>query len=297
MMAFFGLYSSAFAMLAPLIGIVGIGVVWAKRDYPFAGSFITVLVTSVTTPALVFHTLVTTDLPSETLLLIVGSTVGALALGAAISVLILKCLGMPVRKLLLLAAFPNAGNLGLPLTQMVFGDEGLSASIAFFAVSSFLMHTLGVRSLPGAHAAGAWKSPILLACLAAALVRLTGVDVPVWLLDMTRILGAVTVPLMLISLGHALALIPTNSLRTGAVVGTIRLSVGLFVGYVMVAFLPLSPQLNGALAMQMTMPCAVVSYMYIRRYTDQHEVAAGAVMVSTVLYVVLLPFLIWSTTP
>jgi len=37
--------------------------------------------------------------------------------------------------------------------------------------------------------------------------------------------------------------------------------------------------------------------MYIRRYTDQHDVAAGAVMVSTVLYVVLLPFLIWSTTP
>ena len=55
-------YFSTLVLMLPLLSCVGIGALWAKRDLPFGGSFITTLVTSVTTPALVFHTFVTTHL-------------------------------------------------------------------------------------------------------------------------------------------------------------------------------------------------------------------------------------------
>ena len=49
----------------------------------------------------------------------------------------------------------------------------------------------------------------------------------------------------------------------------------------MVWALDLEAVLAGALTLQMAMPCAVVSYMYARRYTDLGDTAAGAVLVST----------------
>ena len=105
-------------------------------------------------------------------------------------------------------------------------------------------------------------------------------------------LGACTVPLMLLSLGHALALIPRTSLRAGAVVGVIRLAVGALVGYGVIGLLPLPAAVGGTLALQLSMPCAVVSYMYVRRFTDMHDVAAGAVLVSTVTFLLYVPVLI-----
>ncbi|WP_246766849.1 AEC family transporter, partial [Bordetella pertussis] len=111
----------------------------------------------------------------------------------------------------------------------------------------------------------------------------------------SRMLGAVTVPLMLLSLGHALALIPANGMRAGAVVAALRLAVGLAAGYAVVWLLGLPDLLAGALALQMAMPCAVVSYMYARRYTDVGDIAAGAVLVSTVVFLLLAPALLWFT--
>ncbi len=41
------------------------------------------------------------------------------------------------------------------------------------------------------------------------------------------------------------------------------------------------------------MPCAVVSYMYVKRYTTQGDTAAGAVLVSTVAFLLLAPVILW----
>ena len=261
-------YLSAIVLMLPLLFCVGIGVYWGKRDLPFGGSFITTLVTSVTTPALVFHTFVTTRLDDRALADVAAATVLALLLCALAGALLLKVLKLPVRTLLPTAFLPNAGNLGLPMSQLAFGDAGLSVAVAFFAVNSFIMHTVAVRLLPGVNTRGSWKSPILLASLAAVGMRVAHVPVPDWLIETARMLGAVTVPLMLLSLGHALALIPSGGVRDGVKVAAIRLITGLAAGLLVVWALDLEAVLAGALTLQMAMPCAVVSYMYARRYTD-----------------------------
>jgi len=288
-------YMTSAYVLAPLVGIILIGVFWAKRDYPFAGSFITMLVTSVTTPALVFTTLITTELGASELLEIGGATVLGLLLCGVVAGVALKLAGQPVRPMLQLATFPNAGNLGIPISMLAFGDVGTSTAVTFFAVTSFLTHTVGVRTLPNTHGVGSWKSPIFVSCLAAVALRATGTPVPAFVMEMAAMLGAMTVPLMLLSLGHALALIPSTSLRAGAVVGVIRLAAGVGVGYGVIALLPLAPAVGYTLALQLSMPCAVVSYMYVRRFTDMHDVAAGAVLVSTVAFLLYVPVLMWMT--
>lgn len=290
-------YFATALLMAPLLVCVGIGLYWGKKDYPFAGPFVTVLVTSVTTPALVFHTLITTELDNRLLTELVGATVLALAVCALLCAGVLRLLGLPVRSLLQTAWMPNAGNLGLPLSQLAFGDVGLSAAVVFFAISSFLQHTVGVRLLTGGSGSQAWRTPVLLAAVAAVTLRLGEVPVPHWVLKSADMLGSVTVPMMLLSLGHALALIPSHGLRTGAILAAIRLPLGLIAGYGTALALGLSHQLAGVLTLQMAMPCAVVSYMYARRYTDMGEVSAGAVLVSTVVFLSIAPVLLgWVRT-
>ncbi|CAB3655168.1 MULTISPECIES: AEC family transporter [Achromobacter] len=295
MLAIAQFYLSAIVLMLPLLCCVGIGVLWGKRDVPFGGAFITTLVTSVTTPALVFHTFVTTHLDDRALADVAVATLLALLLCALVGALLLKVWKLPVRTLLPTASLPNAGNLGLPISQLAFGDAGLSVAVAFFAVNSFVMHTIAVRLLPGVNTKGSWKSPILLASVVAVALRLLHVPVPAWVIETARMLGAVTVPLMLLSLGHALALIPSTGLRDGAKVAAIRLVVGLAAGLAVVWALDLEPVLAGALTLQMAMPCAVVSYMYAKRYTTLGDTAAGAVLVSTVVFLLLAPLMLWFT--
>jgi len=293
MLAIAQFYLSAIVLMLPLLFCVGIGLYWGKRDLPFGGNFITTLVTSVTTPALVFHTFVTTHLDDRALADVAAATLIALLLCALICAALLKAWKLPVLSLLPTAFLPNAGNLGLPISQLAFGDAGLSVAVAFFAVNSFVMHTIAVRMLPGVNTKGSWKSPILLASVVAVALRLLDVPVPAWIIETARMLGAVTVPLMLLSLGHALALIPSNGVRDGAKVGAIRLVVGLLTGLAVVWAMDLEPVLAGALTLQMAMPCAVVSYMYARRYTPLGDTAAGAVLVSTVAFLLLAPLMLW----
>ncbi|WP_313624533.1 AEC family transporter [Achromobacter sp.] len=293
MLAIAQFYLSAIVLMLPLLSCVGIGLFWGKRDLPFGGSFITTLVTSVTTPALVFHTFVTTHLDDRALADVAAATLIALLLCALLCAALLKVWKLPVLSLLPTAFLPNAGNLGLPISQLAFGDAGLSVAVAFFAVNSFVMHTIAVRLLPGVNTKGSWKSPILLASVVAVAMRVLHIPVPEWIIETARMLGAVTVPLMLLSLGHALALIPSNGMRDGAKVAAIRLAVGLATGLAVAWALDLEPVLAGALTLQMAMPCAVVSYMYTRRYTQLGDTAAGAVLVSTVVFLLLAPLMLW----
>src|SRR5690606_29241641 len=175
----FHIYFSLLSLLAPLVVVIGVGTTWGKLGHPFPAQFVAVLATTVTTPALVFNTLVTTPLSNEIMASVAGAGVLALGLCMAVSAIALKLCGLPVRKLLQTTAFPNAGNLGLPVTHLAFGDAGLSTSIAFFAVASFIQHTVGVRTLPSAPGIPApWKSPILVASVLAVACRLLGVTPP-----------------------------------------------------------------------------------------------------------------------
>jgi predicted permease len=70
--------------------------------------------------------------------------------------------------------------------------------------------------------------------------------------------------------------------------------VGLAAGLAVVWALDLEPLLGGALALQMAMPCAVVSYMYTKRYAPTlGDTAAGAVLASTVVFLLLAPLMLW----
>src|SRR5690606_12595764 len=104
-----------------------------------------------------------------------------------------------------------------------------------------------------------------------------------------QLLGSLPVPLMLMSLGYALSSIPVRGLQSGATIAVMRLAIGAFAGFSAAWLMGLSADMRGLITLQMTMPCAVMSYIFATRYTDQGDVSAGAVLLSTVAFIILSP--------
>ncbi len=295
-MSWFASYVQLLALLTPVIVCTGIGVVWTAKKLDYPARFISVLVTSVSTPCLVFSTLVSTRLDNAVLLQVSGTAIMALLVMGLVAALLLRLCKLSLRGFLPAAVFPNAGNLGLPLAQLSFGDDGLAVAVTIFAVFSLVQHTFGVAYL-------GWVNPkkegamrvfpygATLVAVLAVLVRMFDWQVPVAVLKSTQLVGSLSIPLMLISLGNALMTVSHRSVKEGAWLAGVRLSVGLLAGAILVFAFHLPPMVNSVLVLMMSMPVAVVSFMYADRLTHNGETVAGAVLVSTLLFMVLSPLL------
>ena len=289
-------YVQLFALLTPVIACASIGVVWAAKKIDYPGRFVSVLVTSVATPCLVFSTLVTTRLDNALLLQVTGTAILALLGMGLVAAVLLRLCKLSLRGFLPAAVFPNAGNLGLPLSQLTFGDDGLAIAVTVFAVFSLVQHTLGVAYL-------AWVNPkkegalrtfpygSTLVAVVAVWVRVFDWHVPATLLKSAQLVGSLSIPLMLISLGHALMTVSHRGVKQGAWLAAVRLSVGFVASAALVFALDLPAMVNSVLVLMMGMPVAVVSFMYADRLTHNGETVAGAVLVSTAVFVVLSPLL------
>lgn len=290
-------YATIMALLLPVFACAGIGAYWGYRKREFPGGFIVDVVSSITTPALVFHTLSTTQMDNELLLQVLGAALAGLALMACLSAAALYLLRLPVAALLPTATFPNAGNLGLPVAQFVSGDTGFTVALAIFVIFSVSQHTLGVWMLGWAGrkvstSKRALPYGVMVACVVAIGLRVAGLPVPEPVLGSAHLVGSLTVPLMLLSLGYALATVSRSGISSGLTVGLLRLAVGGVGGYTVAWLFGLEATVASSVILQMVMPSAVISYLYTARYTDSGEISAGAILTSTAIFLALSPLII-----
>ena len=120
-----------------------IGYALARANRPFDNRTITFLVTSIGTPALVFYNLAKTTVAPGALAVIAAATAVAITFYLVAGSLALRALGLKWRTFLPSLAFPNSGNLGLPLALYAAGQEGLNYAIVIFAMTSILNLTAG----------------------------------------------------------------------------------------------------------------------------------------------------------
>jgi predicted permease len=178
------------------------------------------------------------------------------------------------------------------MATLVFGAEGLTVAIAFFAVSSFLSFTLGLRWLTGS-AGKASRQPVIWATLLAVLARWIGLSAPEWMLDSALLLGSLAVPLMLLTLGHALSQLPRSGLKAGSSVAVARFVSGGVVAVGLLMVPGLAHDIAAPIALQMVMPCAVNSYLFARLHGTQGDASAGGVLLSTLAFILFAPLLLW----
>ena len=119
---------------------------------------------------------------------------------------IVAVLGLDRRTWLGPLIFGNTGNLGLPLALFAFGGNGLGLAIAIFAVMAVWSFTFGVWLVAERGASlGVLREPVVGGTLLGALVLWQGWKTPLWVTHSPDLIGQLAIPLMLITLGVAVA--------------------------------------------------------------------------------------------
>ncbi len=280
-------------IIAPIFFLAGIGFAWVRLGFEYRVEFVTRLAMTLAVPALIFVALMETEIPATSLSLIsLAALVSYIAATAGAWVLV-KITGLDARTYLAPIAMGNTGNIGLPLAFFAYGDEGLGYAVVIFAISAIYTFTFGIWIVSRSSSPFAmFKEPIVAATLLGAVFLWQGWETPVFLTNTLSLLGQMAIPIMLITLGVAVArLTPQNigrsvwiALSKTCLCACVAWSVGLWFGLPKVAF--------GILVLQLAAPAAVTSYLIAEKYKVDAQAVAGLVVVSTLFAVVTFPLLL-----
>lgn len=277
-------------VIAPVALVVLAGFLWGVAKKPFDAVTFSLIATLIGTPCLVIDSLGGSNLTLAAL--------GDMGLGALLCVLLSLALGAGVvllfrrRMSVFLPAttFANTANIGLPVALFAFGPEGLALAVAYFAVHSMMMFSIGNALAAGRFSAKEiFLSPMIWAAVAGAALSVTGTALPLPLGRAVHILGGLTIPMMLLALGVSLSRLRVRALGWGFLFAVVRLCGGFAIGCAVAWLLGVHGLARGVLVIQSAMPAAVYNYMFAARHGNDPEEVAGLVVTSTLLAVVLLP--------
>ncbi len=280
-------------IIAPVLFCAGLGYFWARAGKPFDTQMVTSLVTTVTTPCLIVATLGKTDLDMDALIEVGGVAILVMLCTLFLATLIIKLSGQPYRVFLPSLSFPNTGNMGIPLCMLAFGESGLALSLAWMMIYSVGHFSMGMAIVSGkGFSLSLFRHPILLSVFLA--VAMVGLDLqlPEWLFNTVSLIGDVTIPLMLITLGVSLSQLKIHHAGKGAAFAALRLLIGFSVGLLVVEILDLEGPLRGVALIESTMPVAVFNYLLARAFNRGTEEVAAMVVLSTLMAFLMLPFLL-----
>lgn len=277
-------------IVAP-VGLLGlVGFVWVRLGFEYRLEFITRLCMTISLPPLVFTALMKTEIDPAALT--------ALSLAAALAYGVLTvafwgltvAMGLDRRTYLAPLIFGNTGNVGLPLALFAFGQAGLGYAVVVFAVMILWSFTFGLWLVAGGGSpARLLKEPIMGGTLLGALFLWQGWQTPEWLTNSLDLLGQIAIPLMLITLGVAVARLNARNLGRALWLSALRAGVCLAVALGAGFLLGLPDTALAVLVLQVTTPVAVTSYMMAEKYGADAQSVAGLVIASTLLSVVTLP--------
>ncbi|NJD34927.1 MAG: AEC family transporter [Betaproteobacteria bacterium] len=253
-------------------------------------AFATQLNMDIFVPALVFAALASKSFDiAQNLPLLLGATVVVLGTGL---------LAWPLARLLGVAAntfvppmmFKNSGNMGLPLAVLAFGEAALPAAVVLFFMENFLHYALGTWMLD--HRASLWnlwRVPVIAAALAGLAVSLLHFPLwqPLWL--GTKMLGDVSIPLLLFSLGVRL----TDSRHADwkiSIVGAIASPLaGVLVALLFNRLFGIEGRDAAMLILFGALPPAVLNYIFAELYHQEPERVASIVLVGNSASLLIIP--------
>lgn len=281
------------AIVFPIFAIVAVGWLYARHRRSRGGidmAFANQLNMEVFVPALVFAALTSKSLEL--------AAYGRLALAALAVMLGAGLVAWVLARLLREQPntfvppmmFVNAGNMGLPLMVLAFGEAALPAAVVLFFVENTLHYVLGTWLLDHrARLWNLWRVPVIFAALAAVAVKLAGIEVWPPLHMAVKLLGDVSIPLLLFSLGVRLAASAPSDLRIGLIGAVVCPVTGMALAWVIARALALSAADANMLLLFGALPPAVLNFVFAERYRQEPAKVASIVMLGNLAALLFVP--------
>jgi predicted permease len=276
-------------ILFPIVAIVAAGFLLGRYRHVELGEA-NRLNLDVFVPALVFVSLAGKPLQLEALGVLAGGAVlliascGLLALAAA------RPLGVARRTLVPPMMFNNSGNLGLPVAFLAWGESIMPAAIILFLVQTTLQFSVGVRILdPRIGLASLWRVPVIGAMVAGVLIGANRIELWPPLLTALRMLGDISIPLMLVALGTRLSQARWQDWRLAGALALARPAIGFAIAWLVARIIQLPDQQASLLMLFGALPPAVMNFVFAERYGQEPERVASIVLIGNLAAVIVLP--------
>jgi len=277
------------AILFPIFGIVAAGYFYARHHKPEM-AVANRLNMDVFVPALVFAAMagksfeLTAYAPLALGGFIVLATCGLLAWPIA------RLIGIQPKTLAPPMMFNNSGNIGLPLAVLAWGEEALPAAVILFMVENTLHFSFGARLLdPNTRLLTLWRVPVVFAAIAGLTVAV--LKIPIWppLVIAIKMLGDVSVPLLLFSLGVRMTDVSFREWKVATGSAILRPLAGMLIAAGVIRLLGLDGREAAMLLVFGALPPAVLNFLFAERYKQEPQRVASIVLIGNLAALVFLP--------
>ncbi len=254
-------------VLAPVFALVLLGYIAGPR-LQLEGRTLSRLAYFLLTPAFVFTILGQTRIEAALAGRMIGFItvvyLGTILLAFIVARLLRRSAAMTAAYVMI-AAFGNVGNFGLPIVQFAEGPEALGIATVYFLANLVLAFVVCVtaanfsRGFSVAMAGQVFRTPALIAVVPALLVNWSGISLPAALLRPLELLSAAMIPTMLIVLGAQLADAGLPKLSPDMLLSSaIRLLAGPAIAFGVAGWFALPPLERNVGILQCSMPAAVL---------------------------------------
>jgi len=250
-------------------------------------------------PALAFHSIVTTDLGGGAVFKLSVGVVAYAVLMIGIAWAVGRATGESgplLGALMLAAAFPNSGFVGIPLSEFAFGDTGRTTAVLYLTVQNLVVYTLGVYIASrgtSRNALGAvteiFRLPLLYAVLAGVAVRALGVTpaADTAVMQTIGLVGDASIPGMLLILGIQLAKTDVTAVSQSVTPSALKRVVAPFVGIGLALALGFTdPTVAKVFVLECATPAAVIPLALTIEYADTvtHDGISAPEYLSTAIF-------------
>ncbi|MEM7733132.1 MAG: AEC family transporter [Pseudomonadota bacterium] len=280
-------------IVAPVFLLAAVGFAWVRMGFEYRVQFVTRLGMSLATPCLVFVALMKSEIEPSALgaLSLAGFTAYGLVTVAMWG--LVRAGRLDRQTYLAPLIFSNTGNLGLPLALFAFGDVGLGYAVVVFAVSAMIQFTFGIWLVSGGGSLLKMiQEPLVPATVLGALFLVMDWETPKFLTNALELIAQMAIPIMLITLGVAVARLSIGAFGKPLVLSVLKVMISAGCASAAGWWFGLDPVAFGVLVLQVATPVAVTSYMLAEKYGAEAEAVAGLVVVSTLMSVLTLPIIL-----
>jgi len=186
--------------------------------------------------------------------------------------------------------FNNVGNMGLPLLLLTFGDQALGAAVVLMLVVTMMQFSLAPWLLGGnLQLSVLWREPLIVAAILGVIVSLC--ELPVWTPIMTasKLLGDISLGLMIFSLGVRLSTANLSAWGIG-LAGAIATPVtGMLIAFGFGSLTGLNRLDQDILFVFGALPPAVSCFIFAEQYNQEPEKVASIVMIGNASALLFIP--------